>query len=189
MVGDLLCWFPRIFTFVMLRYIISTNTMFAPLVCAIRNQNIETASTMQYWLFIVIFCMVLKYHKLCWCAHKAMHSCFIAGSLIQNHHLSWWRHQREPFPRYWPFVRGIQWSPVNSPDKGQWRGALVFFIYAWKNSWVNYREAADLRRHRAHYDDQCSDAGIYRLRVRHANTYVYIGKEHEVALYHGQNLL
>ena len=22
------------------------------------------------------------------------------------------------FPRYWPFVRGIHWSPVNSPHKG-----------------------------------------------------------------------
>ena len=29
-------------------------------------------------------------------------------------------------PRYWPFVSGINWSPVNSPHKGQWRGALIF---------------------------------------------------------------
>ena len=35
------------------------------------------------------------------------------------------------FPRYWPFVRGIHRSPVNSPHKGQWRGALRFtLIYA-----------------------------------------------------------
>ena len=35
-----------------------------------------------------------------------------------------WKH----FPRYWPFVRGIQRSPVNSPHKGQWHGAFhVFF--------------------------------------------------------------
>ena len=33
---------------------------------------------------------------------------------------SWWRHQMETFPRYWPFVRGIHRSPVNSPHKGQW---------------------------------------------------------------------
>ena len=26
-----------------------------------------------------------------------------------------WKH----FPHYWPFVRGIHWSPVNSPHKGQ----------------------------------------------------------------------
>ena len=38
------------------------------------------------------------------------------------------------FPRYWPFVRVIQWSPVNSPHKGQWCAALMFsFIFAWIN--------------------------------------------------------
>ena len=60
-----------------------------------------------------------------------------------------WKH----FPRYWPFVRGIHRSPVNSRRKGQWRGALMFcMICAWINGWVNPREAADLRLHRAHYD-------------------------------------
>ena len=57
------------------------------------------------------------------------------------------------FPRYWPFVRGIHRSPVNSPHKGQWRGALMFSLNrAWLNGWVNNREAGDLRRYRAHYD-------------------------------------
>ena len=43
--------------------------------------------------------------------------------------------------------------PVNSPHKGQWRGALMFsLISAWINDWVNNREAGDLRRHRGHYD-------------------------------------
>ena len=56
------------------------------------------------------------------------------------------------FPRYWPFVGGIHWSPVNSPHKGQWRRALMFsLICAWINGWVNNREADDLRHHRAHY--------------------------------------
>ena len=60
-----------------------------------------------------------------------------------------WKH----FPRNWPFVRGIHRSPVNSPHKGQWRGALMFaLICVWINGWVNNREAGDLRRHRAHYD-------------------------------------
>ena len=44
------------------------------------------------------------------------------------------------FPRYWPFVRGIHRSPVNSPHKGQWHGATMFCL--------NKR----LRRHRAYYD-------------------------------------
>ena len=60
-----------------------------------------------------------------------------------------WKH----FPRNWPFVRGIHRSPVNSPHKGQWRGALMFsLIYVWINDWVNNREAGDLRRYRAHSD-------------------------------------
>ena len=57
-----------------------------------------------------------------------------------------WKH----FPRYWPFLRGIHRSPVNSPHKGQWRGALMFtLICVWINGWVNNREVGDLRRLRA----------------------------------------
>ena len=57
------------------------------------------------------------------------------------------------FMRYWPFVRGIHRSPVNSPHKGQWRGALMFSLnWTWTNDWVNNLEAGDLRRHRAHFD-------------------------------------
>ena len=60
-----------------------------------------------------------------------------------------WKH----FPRYWPFVRGIHRFPVNSPHKGQWRGALMFsLICVWINGWVNNHEAGGLRRYRAHYD-------------------------------------
>ena len=57
------------------------------------------------------------------------------------------------FSRFWPFVRGIHRSPVNSPNKGQWRGPLMFsLICAWVTAWVNNREAGDLRRHRDHFD-------------------------------------
>ena len=60
-----------------------------------------------------------------------------------------WKH----FGRYWSFVRRISRSQVKSPQKGQWRGALVgFLICAWINGWVNNREAGDLRRHRAPYE-------------------------------------
>ena len=59
----------------------------------------------------------------------------------------------EHLPRYWPFVRGILRSAVNSTHKGQWRGALIFsLICAGINGWVNNSEAGDLRRHRAHND-------------------------------------
>ena len=60
-----------------------------------------------------------------------------------------WKH----FSRYWPFVRGIHRSPVNSLHKGQWRGALTFsLICVWINGWINSREAGDLRRYRINYD-------------------------------------
>ena len=56
-------------------------------------------------------------------------------------------------PRYWPFVRGILRSPVNSPHKGQWRRVLMIsLIWAWTNGWANNRDTGYLRRHRAHYD-------------------------------------
>ena len=59
-----------------------------------------------------------------------------------------WKH----FPSYWPFVRGIHRWPVNTPHKGQWRGALMFaLICAWINGWVSNCEAGVLRRHWAHH--------------------------------------
>ena len=76
--------------------------------------------------------------------------CVTCTSLISRHDcVIKWKH----FPRYWPFVRGIHRSPMNSPHKGQWRGTLMFSLfYVWMTGWVNNREAGDLRRYRAHYD-------------------------------------
>ena len=77
------------------------------------------------------------------CSHK--------GPVMRSFHddVIKWKH----FPRYWPFVREIHRSPVNSPHKGQWRGALMFtLICARIKGWVNNRETGDLRRNRAHYD-------------------------------------
>ena len=68
-------------------------------------------------------------------------------------HEIWWRHQMETFSALLAIWRGIHRSPVNSPHKGQWRGALMFsLICVWIIVWVNNREAGDLRRYRAHYD-------------------------------------
>ena len=97
-------------------------------------------------IFAVLFCLTRMYISVSHLAdiivithaYNAMHDDVIK-----------WKH----FPRYWPFVRGIHRSPVNSPHKGQWRGALMFsLICAQINGWVNTRGAGDLRRHRAHYD-------------------------------------
>ena len=73
--------------------------------------------------------------------------CHVSG--MYHYDVIKWKH----FPRYWPFVRGIYRSLVNSPHKGQWRGALIFSLTcAWINGPVNNRVASDLRRHCAHYD-------------------------------------
>ena len=65
----------------------------------------------------------------------------------------WWRHQMETFSALLALCAGNSPVPVNSPHKGQWRGALMFsLICVWINGWVNSREAGDLRRHRGHYD-------------------------------------
>ena len=61
--------------------------------------------------------------------------------------------------------------PVNSPHKGQWRGALMLsLICAWINDWVNNREAGDLRPHRGHYD-------VNVMKPHHKITYVIYIRE------------
>ena len=101
-------------------------------------------------------------YRLVTCEHKLYnHSQGLTSSHMytQNETNTQWRGYGDDvikwnhIPRYWPLVRGIHRWPVNSPHKGQWRGALMFsLIYAWINVWVNDREAGDLWRHRAHYD-------------------------------------
>ena len=76
-----------------------------------------------------------------------------------------WNH----FPCYWPFVRGNHRSPMKSPHKGKWRGALIFSLNcAWINGWVNNGEAGDLRRHHARYDATVMDG----INVLHTKTQV-----------------
>ena len=59
----------------------------------------------------------------------------------------------EHFLHYWPFVRGIHRSPLDSPHKGQWCWALMFsLICARTNGWTNNRDPGGLRHHRTHYD-------------------------------------
>ena len=104
---------------------------------------------------------------------------FYSASLFTNHwiHFSvtWWWFKWKHFPRYWPFVRGIHRSPVNSPHKGHWRGALIFsLICVWISGWVNNLEAGDLRRYYAHYDvivmkfGQCARIDIKHVIFLHA---------------------
>ena len=107
---------------------------------------------------MLLFHLILRFwssgpSSWCWISRHLSDSSFSPFPYV--HESCWyddvikWNH----FPRYWPFVRGIHRSPVNSPYKGQWREAFMLsLICARINGWVNNRKAGDLRRHRAHYD-------------------------------------
>ena len=97
--------------------------------------------------------VTIKY-LICWPIFSLLSSprgyiSFILTILHPHDDVIKWNH----YPRYWPFVRGIHRSPVNSPHKDQWRGALMFsLICACIDRWVNNREVGDLWRYHAHYD-------------------------------------
>ena len=96
------------------------------------------------------------------CAEGFVVLCGLVGPIISsryisvrystiNHHddVIKWKH----FPCYWPFVWGIHRGPVNSPHKGQWRGALMFFFYLRLNKrsgkqWWGWWLSCPLWRHR-----------------------------------------
>ena len=70
-----------------------------------------------------------RYHTNAWCVLEPFHARMghiprwpLLGSFHDD--VIRWKH----FPCYWPFVRGIHRSPVNSPHKGQWRGALMLSL-------------------------------------------------------------
>ena len=102
--------------------------------------------------FYLSLYLLLDQHDECWVISE--HNCdwvlvCCVYGVTPHDDVTKWKH----FPCYWPFVRGIHRSPVNSTRKGQWRGALMLsLIYTWINAWENDREAGDLRRYRAHYD-------------------------------------
>ena len=97
----------------------------------------------------VIVCLWLDNLKPISLAFEISRDLLLRRLVVWHNDVIKWKH----FPRYWPFVRGIHRSPVNSPHKGQWHWALCFsLIYYWTNVWVNDRETGDLRRHCAHHD-------------------------------------
>ena len=49
--------------------------------------------------------------------------------------LSWWRHQMETFSALLALCAGNSPVQVNSPHKGQWRGALTFSLIS---VWINF---------------------------------------------------
>ena len=94
-------------------------------------------TNLQYHFETPVFGHVIITEQVMVKKHKK-HTVSISGNIsdvcLAHDDVIKWKH----FPRYWPFLRGIHRSPVNSPNKGQWRGALMFsLICAWINGWLN----------------------------------------------------
>ena len=71
--------------------------------------------------------------------------------LCSQYSPTWWRHQMETFSALLAICAGN--SPVTGEIPTQRPVTRRFDIFlTWINSWVNNREAGNLRRHRAHYD-------------------------------------
>ena len=107
---------------------------------------VTTISCRSQWINSWRYCGI-RHHLIIWVMGKH------EERYISLMYIAWWRHKMETFSALLAIFRGIHRSPVNSPHKGQWRGALMFsLICVWINDWINNREAGDLRRHRGHYE-------------------------------------
>ena len=56
------------------------------------------------------------------------------------------------FPSYWPFVRGIHWTPMDSFTKANNAELWCLFMWTWTKGWSNSRGVGDLRGHGPHFD-------------------------------------
>ena len=102
-------------------------------------------------------------------------SLFPGFSLLTCMDYSWWRHQMETLSALLAICAGNSPVPVNSPHKGQWRGALMFSLTcAWINDCVNNRKAGDLRRNRAHYGVIVMCVWVLFFACQFSNTFLCI---------------
>ena len=122
-------------------FLINNSKLILPMLKAIPLKTLVICIFMLWYMYMIFLCAV----KAC-----------------MFHDVVKWKH----FPRYWPFVRGIHQSLVNTPHKVQWLGTLMFsLICAWTNSWVNNQYAGDLRHHHAHYDFTVMPCPHVRMRL------------------------
>ena len=123
-------------------------------------------------LIICTFCCNMN-----WRRHNGLGSISLSLKLFQNIYGLDDVIKLKHFPHYWPFVRGIYRSPVDSPHKGQWRGALTFFfICAWTNGWANNQDFSDLRHNCAHYGDIVMQFAVaHTYTNKHETRYQWLG--------------
>ena len=122
--------------------------------CIIQKRNVHFCSEwciLGYGTGALWDLWIMKIHD-----RRSISWCWMTFLLLDHGVLiwqTWWRHQMETFSALLALCAGNSPFPVNSPHKGQWRGALMFsLICARINDWVNNREAGELRRHRGHCD-------------------------------------
>ena len=84
------------------------------------------------------------------------------------------------FPRYWPFVRGIHRSPVNSPHKGQWRGTCMFSL-----GQIWYENGNQASRKYTLYSSPIQLKKVDRCKTR---KYAYLGCIYTFSTYHVTNV-
>ena len=98
----------------------------------------------------IVNSILKKNHSLCTVTVKLiLVKCFPLYSALNvwTHFSPWWRHQIE-MEAFSALLALCRRSPVNSPHKGQWHGAVIFsLICAWRNGLVNNQDAGDLIHH------------------------------------------
>ena len=136
-------------------------------ICIHCNKTYMTHNVIIYFcpikmIYICYTCISNRYQLAIWRRMGNLTKTYILLHFVMRDHISfktilkgglftWWRHQMETFSALLDLCAGNSPVTVNSPHKGQWRGALMFSLI-WMNGWVNNREAGDLRCHRVHYD-------------------------------------
>ena len=94
-----------------------------------KQRTKKKISTVQFVLICIICCLITKHQsmQMVHCQNKIICPSGATGVML--------------------LVKKLQCGCSADKAKLSW-----FFICAWTNGWVNYRDAGDLRRHRAHYD-------------------------------------
>ena len=75
------------------------------------------------WKSNILFVFTIINHSIYELKHTRV-SHWLCKNHPQHDDVIKWKH----FPGYWPYVRRIHRSPVNSPLKGHWHGALMFSL-------------------------------------------------------------
>ena len=127
----------------------------------------------RHWCHYIMPWNIEKYCEKYCDISLAIFNYIIRHTKVTENHWAWWRHQMQTFSALLAICVGNSPVMVNSPHKGQWRGALMFsLVCTWIHGWVNNREAGDLRCHHTHYDIIVMESG------KHGRKPVYLFSQH-----------